>query len=68
MSCALGRRGGRGERDRFVRLERLESFVDCLRNTPGGGWMGGYGGIWGPALLVLVVAGVVAWVVKQKRK
>ena len=35
---------------------------------PGGGWMGGYGGTWGPALLVLVVVGVVAWVVKQKRK
>jgi uncharacterized membrane protein len=34
----------------------------------GGGWMGGYGGIWVLILLVIVVAGLVAWVVKQKRK
>ena len=35
----------------------------------GAGWMGGgYGGIWVPILLVAVVAGVVAWVVTQKRK
>ena len=33
----------------------------------GGGWMGGYGGIWAPILLVVVV-GLVAWVVMQKRK
>ena len=33
----------------------------------GGGWMGGYGGYWGPILLVVVV-GVVAWVILQKRK
>lgn len=32
----------------------------------GGGWMGGYGGIWGLVLLVIVVAGVVAWAVKRK--
>jgi hypothetical protein len=32
----------------------------------GGGWMGGYGGIWGLALLVIVVAGVVAWAVRRK--
>lgn len=34
----------------------------------GVGWMGGYGGIWVPILLVIVVAGLVAWVVTQKRK
>ncbi len=34
----------------------------------GFGWMGGYGGIWLPILVVVVVAGVVAWVVKQKGK
>jgi hypothetical protein len=34
----------------------------------GAGWMGGYGGIWGPILLVLVVIGIVAWFVKQKGK
>jgi hypothetical protein len=35
----------------------------------GVGWMGGgYGGIWLPILLVIVVVGVVAWVVMQKGK
>jgi uncharacterized membrane protein len=34
----------------------------------GFGWMGGYGGIWVPILLVIVVAGLVVWVVKQKGK
>jgi len=32
------------------------------------GWMGGYGGIWVPVLLVIVVVGLVAWFVKQKGK
>ena len=34
----------------------------------GFGWMGGYGGIWAPILLVIVVVGLVVWVVKQKGK
>lgn len=34
----------------------------------GFGWMGGYGGIWLPILLVIVLVGVVAWVVAPKRK
>jgi hypothetical protein len=33
----------------------------------GYGWMGGYGGYWMPVLLVVVV-GLVAWIVMQKRK
>lgn len=33
----------------------------------GGGWMGGYAGVWVPILLVVVV-GLVAWIVMQKRK
>ena len=33
----------------------------------GAGWMGGYGGYWMPVLLVVVI-GVVAWVVMQRRK
>lgn len=32
------------------------------------GWMGGYGGIWVPILLVVLVAGAVAWAVAQKKK
>ena len=31
------------------------------------GWMGGYGGYWLPVLLVVLV-GLVAWIVMQKRK
>ena len=34
----------------------------------GAGWMGGYGGIWLPLLLIIVVAGLVAWIVKNKGK
>lgn len=34
----------------------------------GDGWMGGYGGMWLPILVVIVVAGLVAWVVAKKRK
>lgn len=32
------------------------------------GWMNGYGGPWGPILLVIVVAGVVAWIAMRGRK
>jgi hypothetical protein len=38
----------------------------------GGGWgmgsMGGYGGIWGPLLLVAVVVGVVVMVMQRRGK
>ena len=34
----------------------------------GAGWMGGYGGLLVPILLVLAVVGLVVWVVKQKSK
>ena len=35
----------------------------------GSGWgMGGYGGIWGPIILVIVIAGVVALVMQRKGK
>ena len=36
--------------------------------TWGFGWMGGYGGVWMPILLVIVVVGLVVWVVNQKGK
>ena len=32
----------------------------------GSGWMGGYGGMWIPILLAIVVVGLVAWIVKRK--
>jgi hypothetical protein len=34
----------------------------------GTGWMGGYAGIWVPILLVAGVAGLVGWIIGQKRK
>ena len=34
----------------------------------GMGWMGGYGGLWGPILLVVVVVGVVVLVMQRKGK
>ena len=34
----------------------------------GSGWMGGYGGMWTPILLLIVVIGVVAWIVKRGGK
>jgi len=33
----------------------------------GAGWMGSYGGVWGPILL-LVVVGLVVWIVQRKGK
>jgi uncharacterized membrane protein len=32
------------------------------------GSMGGYGGLWVPILLVIVVAGLVVWIVKGRAK
>ena len=32
------------------------------------GWMGGYGGMWVPILLVIVVVAVVAWMLDRKGK
>jgi uncharacterized membrane protein len=33
----------------------------------GSSWMGGYGGIWMPILMVIVVVALVVWIVKQKK-
>lgn len=35
--------------------------------TWGYGWMGGYGGIWMPTLMIIVVVALVVWIVKQKK-
>lgn len=32
-----------------------------------GGWMGAYGGVWIPILLIVIV-GLLAWIVIQRRK
>lgn len=40
-----------------------------MMGDQGAGWMGGgYGGIWLTVLVVIVVAGLVAWIVAQKKK
>lgn len=39
-----------------------------MMDGSGIGWMGGYGGTWVMVLLVIVVAGLVAWVVAQNKK
>ena len=43
-----------------------------MMNNDGGmwgtGWMGGYGGIWVPILLVIVAVGVVALLMQRKGK
>jgi len=33
----------------------------------GNSWMGGYGGIWMPILVIVVVVALVVWIVKQKK-
>lgn len=48
------------------------SFAQSANMMNGGTWgvvwMGGYGGIWMPVLLVIVVAGLVAWILKRDGK
>ena len=34
----------------------------------GMGWMGGYGGVWGPILLVIVIVGAVVLIMQRKAK
>jgi len=34
----------------------------------GVGWMGGFGGIWVPIVLVIVAVGLLLWVVQRKGK
>ena len=33
----------------------------------GNSWMGGYGGIWMPILMIAVIVALVVWIVKQKK-
>lgn len=49
-----------------VALAQSGSMMDG--SAWGMGWMGGYGGIWGPILLVVVIAGLVALVMQRKGK
>ena len=34
----------------------------------GGGWMGGYGGMWRPVLVLVVGVALVVWIVKRGGK
>ena len=49
-----------------VALAQGGSMMD--RSGWGMAWMGGYGGVWGPILLVVVVVGAVALVMQRKGK
>lgn len=51
-------------------LFALSAGVSIAQNghmMDGGGWMGGYGGVWGPIVLVVIV-GLVVWAVLRRRK
>lgn len=51
-------------------LSALSAGVSIAQNgymMDGGGWMGGYGGMWGPIALVVII-GLVVWAVLQRRK
>ncbi|MDP1931276.1 MAG: hypothetical protein Q8L60_07465 [Gammaproteobacteria bacterium] len=51
-------------------LSALSAGVSVAQNghmMDGGVWMGGYRGVWGPIVLVLII-GLVVWVVLQRRK
>lgn len=47
------------------------SFAQSANMMDGGAWshswMGGYGGIWVPILIVIVAVALVVWLVKQKK-
>ena len=59
---------GLGAMPLFVTSAALAQSGSMMNGSMGGGgWMGGYGGYWLPVLLVVVV-GLVAWVVLQRRK
>jgi len=53
----------------FAALAQNGTMMNGNRDGGGwmGGWMGGQGGYWLPLLLVIVV-GLVAWIVMQRRK
>lgn len=48
------------------------SLAQTVNMMNGGFWsdgrMGGYGGVWMPILLVIVIAGLVAWIVNRGGK
>ncbi len=51
-------------------LFALSAGVSIAQNghmMDGGRWMGGYGGMWSPVVLVVIV-GLVVWAVLQRRK
>lgn len=47
------------------------SFAQSGNMMDGGssccGWMGGYGGMWMPILMIVVVVALVVWIFKQKK-
>lgn len=51
-------------------LSALSADVSIAQNghmMDSGGWMGGYGGVWG-AIVLVVIVGLVVWAVLQRSK
>lgn len=52
----------------LVSSAALAQSGNMMDGGGGYGWMGGYGGMWVPILVVILVAAVVAWAVAKKDK
>lgn len=46
----------------------LAQTGNMMNGTSGGGWMGGYGGVWTPILVIVVVIALVALFFKRGGK
>ena len=63
-----GTRAGPGMMYSQSQGQGQDAYGPGMMGGYGAGWMGGYGGIWVAILLVILVAGLLAWFVKQKGK
>lgn len=64
--CHCYWRGGAVDHQPLVRAVRKPEVMND--GTWGVVWMGGYGGIWMPVLLVIAIAGLLAWLFKRDGK
>jgi hypothetical protein len=63
-----GTRAGPGMMYQQSQGQGQDAYGPGMMYGYGVGWMGGYGGTWVAILLVILGAGVVAWIVKLKRQ
>lgn len=63
-----GTRAGPGTMYQQSQGQGQDAYGPGMMYGYGAGWMGGYGGIWVAIVLVLLVAGLAAWIVKQRRQ